>query len=74
MAEVDTVESGARREAESGVLAARNVLGERMRAGVEHVERHIEFADTLRKHSELVGEEKVETAVDVFGLRPVCLS
>ena len=30
--------------------------------------------DTFRKRSELVGEEKVETAVYVFGLHPVYLS
>ena len=74
VAEVDTVESGARREAVSGVLVARNVLGERMRGSTEHVERDVEFADTFRKRSELVGEEKVETAVYIFGLHPVYLS
>ena len=74
MSEVDTVKSGTRREVVSGILAARNVLSERMRGSVEHVEGDVEFADSLRKRAQLVGEEKVQTAKDVFGLRPIYLS
>lgn len=74
MAKVNAVESDARRKVVHGVLPTQNVLSQRLGGGVENVECDIEFADTLCKRSQLIGNEKVQTTKDILGLCPVCLS